>query len=95
MDDHLNILRFSEDIYQMTGYRPGTYWQWTWRYIGPVIMTCILVSSVVCLAIDKPTYSAYKAEEVTHTLIDNFDDDFDENINVLNKLCNKIFDGSI
>lgn len=56
--------RFTEDIYQMTGYRPGTYWQWTWRYIGPVIMTCILVSSIVCLAIDKPSYSAYNAEEV-------------------------------
>lgn len=61
---HHFMSRFTEDIYQMTGHRPGTYWQWTWRYIGPVIMTCILVSSVVCLAIDKPTYSAYKAEEV-------------------------------
>lgn len=59
-----NVFRFTEDIYQMTGYRPGLYWQWTWRYIGPVIMACILVSSIVCLAIDKPTYSAYKKEEV-------------------------------
>lgn len=48
----------------MTGYRPGIYWQWTWRYIGPVIMTCIFVSSIICMAIDKPTYNAYKKEEV-------------------------------
>lgn len=49
----------------MTGYRPGRYWQYTWRYIGPAIMGAILISSVVCLAINKPTYSAYKAEEVS------------------------------
>lgn len=60
----LFVFRFTEDIYQMTGYRPGTYWQWTWRYIGPAIMSCILVSSIVCLAIDKPEYNAYHAEEV-------------------------------
>lgn len=48
----------------MTGYRPGLYWQYTWRYIGPFIMFCILISSIVCLAIDKPTYSAYNAAEV-------------------------------
>lgn len=48
----------------MTGYRPGPYWQWTWRYIGPAIMSCILVSSIVCLIINKPEYNAYHAEEV-------------------------------
>lgn len=51
----------------MTGYRPGRYWQYTWRYIGPVIMVCILVSSVVCMVIQNPTYSAWNAAEVcTH-----------------------------
>ncbi|XP_055318076.1 sodium-dependent neutral amino acid transporter B(0)AT3 isoform X2 [Sitodiplosis mosellana] len=55
--------KFTEDIYQMTGYRPGRYWQYTWRYIGPVIMGVILISSIWCLAVNNPTYSAYKAEE--------------------------------
>ncbi|XP_043644058.1 sodium-dependent neutral amino acid transporter B(0)AT3 isoform X1 [Drosophila teissieri] len=54
--------RFTEDIYQMTGYRPGRYWQWTWRYIGPVIMVCILVSSVVFMVIRNPTYGAWNAD---------------------------------
>ncbi|XP_017054026.1 sodium-dependent neutral amino acid transporter B(0)AT3 [Drosophila ficusphila] len=54
--------RFTEDIYQMTGYRPGLYWQWTWRYIGPVIMVCILVSSVVFMVIRNPTYGAWNAD---------------------------------
>ncbi|TMW52100.1 hypothetical protein DOY81_002817, partial [Sarcophaga bullata] len=54
--------RFTEDIYQMTGYRPGIYWQLTWRYFGPLIMACILVSSIVCMIIKNPTYSAWNAE---------------------------------
>lgn len=58
------VHRFTEDIFQMTGYRPGPYWQYTWRYIGPVIMVCILVSSVVCMVIQNPTYSAWNAAEV-------------------------------
>lgn len=55
---------FTEDIFQMTGYRPGRYWQWTWRYIGPVIMVCILVSSVVFMVIRNPTYGAWNADLV-------------------------------
>ncbi|CAD7011525.1 sodium-dependent neutral amino acid transporter B(0)AT3 isoform X1 [Ceratitis capitata] len=54
--------RFTEDIYQMTGYRPGLYWQLTWRYIGPVIMSAILVSSVVFMVIRNPTYGAWNAQ---------------------------------
>ncbi|KAH8401189.1 hypothetical protein KR009_003560 [Drosophila setifemur] len=54
--------RFTEDIYQMTGYRPGLYWQLTWRYIGPVIMVCILASSVVFMVIRNPTYGAWNAD---------------------------------
>lgn len=60
----LFVFRFTEDIYQMTGYRPGVYWQWTWRYIGPAIMSVILISSIVCLAVDTPTYNAYTGGEV-------------------------------
>lgn len=64
--------RFTEDIYQMTGYRPGLYWQLCWRYIGPAIMLCILIASVVFMIIKNPTYSAWSAELVcssTFTLI--------------------------
>ncbi|XP_073812265.1 sodium-dependent neutral amino acid transporter B(0)AT3 isoform X1 [Musca autumnalis] len=54
--------RFTEDIYQMTGYRPGWYWQLTWRFIGPVIMVGILASSVVFMIIKNPTYGAWNGE---------------------------------
>lgn len=71
----LIVHRFTEDIFQMTGYRPGRYWQYTWRYIGPVIMVCILVSSVVCMVIQNPTYSAWNAAEVRiYTYLDSVGD---------------------
>lgn len=53
----------------MTGYRPGPYWQITWRYIGPGIMFLILISSVVTMIIKNPTYKRWNAEEVKKTIL--------------------------
>ncbi|XP_050305400.1 sodium- and chloride-dependent transporter XTRP3 isoform X2 [Anthonomus grandis grandis] len=54
--------KFSNDIYEMTGYKPGWYWQITWRYLAPGIMIMILGSSVVSMVIEHPQYSAWSAE---------------------------------
>ncbi|XP_034256298.1 sodium-dependent neutral amino acid transporter B(0)AT3 isoform X2 [Thrips palmi] len=51
--------RFTQDIEDMTGYRPGWYWQITWRFLAPLIMTAILVSSVLYMIINTPQYSAW------------------------------------
>ncbi|XP_046738480.1 sodium- and chloride-dependent transporter XTRP3 isoform X2 [Diprion similis] len=53
--------KFTKDIEDMTGYRPGLYWQVTWRFLAPLIMVGILVSSIVCMFIKKPEYSAWDA----------------------------------
>lgn len=53
--------KFTKDIEEMTGYRPGAYWQFTWRFLAPIIMVCILLSSIVSMFIRKPTYSAWDA----------------------------------
>ena len=53
----------------MTGYRPGIYWQITWRYIGPVIMALILVSSILCMIIDNPKYGAWNKEKVLKNIL--------------------------
>lgn len=57
--------KFTQDIYEMTGYRPGPYWQITWRYLAPLIMVIILVSSVVNMFITPPQYHAWNAAAVT------------------------------
>lgn len=51
----------------MTGYRPGIYWQFTWRFLAPIIMVCILLSSIASMFIKKPTYSAWDASRVRKT----------------------------
>lgn len=56
--------KFTEDIYQMTGYRPGIYWQSIWRFIGPAIMAIILISSIYMMVVDNPTYKAWDADLV-------------------------------
>ncbi|XP_003700818.1 sodium- and chloride-dependent transporter XTRP3 isoform X2 [Megachile rotundata] len=53
--------KFTKDIEEMTGYRPGAYWQFTWRFLAPIIMVCILVSSIASMFIKKPQYSAWNA----------------------------------
>ncbi|XP_066600684.1 sodium- and chloride-dependent transporter XTRP3 isoform X2 [Prorops nasuta] len=53
--------KFSKDIEEMTGYRPGIYWQVTWRFLAPIIMVAILISSIASMFIKKPQYSAWNA----------------------------------
>ena len=48
----------------MTGYRPGWYWQITWRFLAPLIMGAILIASVTSMIVTKPTYSAWNASLV-------------------------------
>ncbi|KAL0861311.1 hypothetical protein ABMA27_008869 [Loxostege sticticalis] len=65
--------RFTNDIYEMTGCRPGIYWQVTWRYVGPFIVSGILISSVVSMFISPPEYSAWDAAE-GHTVKKSYPD---------------------
>ncbi|XP_017796337.1 PREDICTED: sodium-dependent neutral amino acid transporter B(0)AT3 [Habropoda laboriosa] len=53
--------KFTKDIEEMTGYKPGMYWQFTWRFLAPLIMVCILLSSIASMFIKKPQYSAWDA----------------------------------
>lgn len=53
----------------MTGYRPGLYWQMTWRYIGPAMMSVLLVASVISMLRTSPEYGAWNADLVTRKSI--------------------------
>ncbi|XP_077269484.1 sodium- and chloride-dependent transporter XTRP3 [Temnothorax americanus] len=53
--------KFTKDIEEMTGYKPGPYWQITWRFLAPIIMGCILLFSIGSMIIEKPQYSAWNA----------------------------------
>ncbi|XP_022906490.1 sodium-dependent neutral amino acid transporter B(0)AT3 isoform X2 [Onthophagus taurus] len=55
--------KFTQDIFDMTGVRPGIFWQFTWRFLAPLIMFVILVSSIVDMVVRNPTYQAWHAEK--------------------------------
>lgn len=46
----------------MTGYRPGRYWQLMWRFVGPILMTIILLAAILEMVMKGPKYGAYDAE---------------------------------
>lgn len=58
---YLNPLnfRFADDIQLMTGQRPGIYWLICWKYLSPLAMLSILVSSFVELATEGSAYDAW------------------------------------
>nr|XP_057904029.1 sodium-dependent neutral amino acid transporter B(0)AT1-like isoform X1 [Doryrhamphus excisus] len=50
------IDRFNGDVEFMTGYKPGIFWQVTWRVISPLIVLVIIVFYLVTQAQEKFTY---------------------------------------
>lgn len=55
--------QFTDDIEEMTGIRPGFYWQICWRFIAPALLSLVLVASVITQAIKTPTYVAWNAHK--------------------------------
>ena len=56
---------FTNDIHQMTGVRPGLYWQLTWRLIAPALITILVITSVINQFKEHPKYDAYRVEIVS------------------------------
>ncbi|XP_067853970.1 sodium-dependent noradrenaline transporter [Heptranchias perlo] len=49
--------RFSEDIKQMTGFKPGLYWRLCWKFVSPAFLLFVVIVSIVKF---KPlTYDEY------------------------------------
>lgn len=53
------IDNFTEDIHRMINSKPGWYWKISWKFVCPVIMAAILVSSLVNLFIKAPEYDGW------------------------------------
>ncbi|XP_002736305.1 sodium-dependent noradrenaline transporter-like, partial [Saccoglossus kowalevskii] len=54
--------RFSEDIEEMLGYKPGIWWRICWKFISPVFLTFIVVVSIALYAplkFDDYTYPVW------------------------------------
>ncbi|CAG0886482.1 unnamed protein product [Darwinula stevensoni] len=55
--------RFSDDIARMTGVRPGLYWTFTWRFISPIFIAIIFLSSMIKSFLHNPTYDGKTEKE--------------------------------
>lgn len=51
--------KFTQDLEDMTGVRPGWYWQITWRFVAPVLLVGILIASIIFQLTSSPRYSAW------------------------------------
>lgn len=58
------FFRFSKDLQYMTGEAPSMFWLILWRFVSPVIMVALFVSSLISSLLDPPVYHAYNKEEV-------------------------------
>ena len=56
--------KFTNDIKMMTGVKPGLYWQMTWRFIAPILLTLISAASLINQFRNPPTYSAWNKDKV-------------------------------
>jgi len=51
--------KFTKDIENMTGVRPGIYWQLMWRFISPTLMAAVIASSTYFMFTNTPVYTAW------------------------------------
>ena len=58
--------QFTDDIEEMTGVRPGIYWQVCWRFISPALLATVLCTSVVMSFLKTPEYTAWNKYEVIY-----------------------------
>ena len=58
--------QFTDDIEEMTGVRPGIYWQICWRFISPALLATVLCTSVVMSFLKTPEYTAWNKYEVIY-----------------------------
>nr|XP_006011518.1 PREDICTED: sodium-dependent dopamine transporter [Latimeria chalumnae] len=49
--------RFSDDIEQMIGRRPGLYWRLCWKFVSPCFLLFVVVTSIVTFK--PPNYGSY------------------------------------
>ncbi|XP_069485419.1 sodium-dependent neutral amino acid transporter B(0)AT2 [Ambystoma mexicanum] len=59
------IDKFMEDLTDMLGFTPYKYYYYTWKYISPVVLLFLLISSIVGMGYNPPGYSAWIEETAT------------------------------
>ncbi|XP_077151332.1 sodium-dependent neutral amino acid transporter SLC6A17 [Ranitomeya variabilis] len=54
--------KFMQELTEMLGFRPYSYYFYSWKYVSPIFMALLLSVSVIQLAFSPPGYSAWIKE---------------------------------
>ncbi|XP_072338024.1 sodium-dependent neutral amino acid transporter SLC6A17-like [Scyliorhinus torazame] len=55
--------KFMQELTEMLGFTPYRYYYYTWKYISPLAMAILMVTSIIQMGITPPGYNAWIMEE--------------------------------
>ncbi|KAG8132244.1 hypothetical protein E2320_010109 [Naja naja] len=61
--------KFMQELTEMLGFRPSSYYFYTWKYISPICMAGLMTASIIQLAVNPPGYSAWIREEAAEKFL--------------------------
>lgn len=54
--------KFMQELTEMLGFRPYSYYFYSWKYVSPIFMAILLLTSLIQLFFSPPAYSAWNKE---------------------------------
>lgn len=59
------LSRFMQDLEDMLGFRPYTFYYYMWRYVSPTILVALIAATVIEMSISPAGYNAWVESEVS------------------------------
>lgn len=53
-----------QDLEDMLGFRPYSFYYYMWRYVSPAVLTVLIVATVIEMSVSPAGYNAWVEEEV-------------------------------
>lgn len=57
--------RFMQDLEDMLGFRPYSFYYYMWRYVSPAVLVLLIIATVIEMAISPAGYNAWVEAEVS------------------------------
>lgn len=60
--------RFMQDLEDMLGFRPYSFYYYMWRYVSPAVLVVLIIATVIEMAVSPAGYNAWVEAEVSLSL---------------------------
>lgn len=57
--------RFMQDLEDMLGFRPYSFYFYMWRYVSPAVLVVLIIATVIEMAVSPAGYNAWVEAEVS------------------------------